>query len=129
MRIFFDVDNTLLYSSGANWNLRPGTQEVMALLKEHGHDLYIWSATGLLHCQRLVRRYNLEPFVTACFDKDPACGVTPDIIVDDDWYLVEKYSGVCVAAYRRPDPEDRELFRILEVLETWNALKMSEDGS
>ena len=116
MRIFFDVDNTLLYSSGAEWVLRPGTRHVIAALKSQGHDIYIWSATGQLHCERLVGRYELDLFVTACFDKDPACPVKPDLIVDDDWYLVQKYSGILVEAFRRPDPEDRELYRVLEEL-------------
>ena len=42
--------------------------------------------------------------------------VTPDLIVDDDWFLVQKYSGVLVSALRSPDPDDRELFLVLEAV-------------
>jgi phosphoglycolate phosphatase-like HAD superfamily hydrolase len=118
MRIFFDVDNTLLYSSGSQWVLRPGTLETLAALKELGLELYIWSATGQLHCERLVQRYNLASYIICCFDKDPTCPVKPDLIVDDDWFLVEKYTGILVEAFRVPDPDDREMFRVLEELRT-----------
>lgn len=118
MRIFFDVDNTLLCSTEDQWILRPGTREIMETLKALGQELYIWSATGQAHCERLVQRYDLHPYIINCFDKDPACPVKPDLIIDDDWFLVEKYSGFVVEAFRAPNPNDRELFRVLEELKS-----------
>ena len=119
MRIFFDVDHTILNSSGDDWVLRPGTAEVMAALKAMGHDLYMWSATGLPHCERVIGRYGLTPFITEAFEKSPSPPIFPEIIIDDDDYLVGMYSGVWVSAYRDPDPADRELFRALETVRVW----------
>ncbi|MBI2935437.1 MAG: hypothetical protein HYY31_01290 [Chloroflexi bacterium] len=121
-RIFFDVDQTLLYSSGNGWSLRPGVHEVFSQLKARGFDIYIWSATGKPHCERLVDTYGLGDYVTECFDKDGNLSLKPDLIVDDDWFLVEKYSGIQVTAYRQPDPEDQELFRVLATLEAQSNL-------
>ncbi|MBI4233244.1 MAG: HAD family hydrolase [Chloroflexi bacterium] len=117
MRIFFDVDLTLLYSVGNSWALRPGVREVFSRVRALGHTIYLWSATGKPHAERLVRTYGLEAWVEECLDKDSDCPVKPDMIVDDDRYLVEKYSGVWVKPYRDPDPSDRELFRVLEALD------------
>ena len=39
---------------------------------------------------------------------------TPDLIIDDDWYLVEKYGGYCVSQYKKVDESDRELLEIVE---------------
>jgi hypothetical protein len=50
------------------------------------------------------------------FDKDPRVQPRPDFIIDDDWYLVEKYGGHCVRQYRAIDPGDRDLEAALERL-------------
>ncbi|MSQ11298.1 MAG: HAD family hydrolase [Dehalococcoidia bacterium] len=113
MRIFVDIDNTLLASSESEWALRPGACEVLAALQGHGHAVYLWSATGRAHCQRIAEHFGLQPFITEYFDKDPDCPIKPDLIVDDDWYLVQKYSGVLVTPFREPDPNDRELYKVL----------------
>ena len=117
MRIFFDVDLTLLNSSPAGWALRPRARQVLGCLKARGHEVYLWTATGQAHAQRVVQRYRLKPLVCACLDKDPNSPLLPDFIVDDDPYLVEKYGGVLVTPYRDPDPKDRELFKVLEYLD------------
>ena len=123
MRVFFDVDLTLLHAEGTAWTLRPGAREVLARLREMGHEVYLWTATGHEHARRLVERFGLHEWVTDCFDKDPDCPVQPDLVVDDDPYLVEKYGGIWVQPYREPDPQDRELFRVLERLERWNGAR------
>ena len=115
MNIFFDVDQTLLHSSPDDgWFLRPGTAEVIESLNKSGHFVYIWTASGRMHALKLVERYNLGDLVVDCFDKDPVTApLLPDMIVDDDPFLVEKYSGVLVSQYREVDAGDRELFRVL----------------
>ncbi len=115
MKIFFDVDGTLLYSDGDGWVLRPGVVEVFAALQEIGHLVYLWTATGELHARRLVKRYGLDDLVVDCFDKDPVTApVLPDAVVDDDAYLVEKYTGVHVQPFQGSDPNDCELQSVLE---------------
>ena len=118
MNIFFDVDQTLLHSEATEWHLRPGVHEVFKTLKSMGHVLYIWTASGERHARRLVDRYELDHLVSGCFDKDPVTApLLPDMVVDDDAYLVEKYTGVLVEQYRAPDPSDRELYRVLDFFE------------
>ena len=115
MKIFFDVDQTLLHSSPEGWDLRPGSSEVLRALTEMGHEVYLWTASGKLHARRLVERYDLHDFVLDCFDKDPTTvPMLPDMVVDDDWFLVEKYKGILVSQYREADPNDRELYRVLD---------------
>ncbi|MBI4336812.1 MAG: hypothetical protein HY683_03145 [Chloroflexi bacterium] len=120
MKVFFDVDLTLLNSSGAEWVLRPGAGEVLAGVVRLGHDVYLWSATGQQHAQRVVETFGLQRWVTDCLEKDSNPTVRPDLVVDDDSFLVEKYSGVCVRPYREPDPADRELYRVLEAVTGWD---------
>jgi hypothetical protein len=115
MNIFFDVDQTLLHSEANAWHLRPGVQEVFESLKSMGHVVYIWTASGEMHARRLVKRYELGHLVSGCFDKDPVTApLLPDMVVDDDEFLVEKYTGFLVKQYNAPDLSDRELYRVLE---------------
>ncbi|GBD10867.1 hypothetical protein HRbin23_00517 [bacterium HR23] len=117
MKVFFDVDLTLLCAQGDQWALRPGTEEVFRRLTEMGCQVYVWTATGRPHAERVVRTFGLAPWVTACLDKDSDCPIRPDMVVDDDEFLVQKYSGVWVRPYRQVDPHDRELYRVLEAVE------------
>ena len=38
----------------------------------------------------------------------------PDVIIDDDQYLVEKYGGFTVSQYKKINEKDRELLEITE---------------
>ncbi|MFN3973895.1 MAG: hypothetical protein ACK4K2_01265 [Dehalococcoidia bacterium] len=117
MKVFFDVDLTLLFADGSRWALRPGAEEVFRLLKGQGCDIYVWTATGRSHAERVVHTFGLAPWVTDCLDKDSDCPIRPDMVVDDDEFLVQKYSGVWVKPYRQVDPDDRELYRVVEAVE------------
>jgi hypothetical protein len=112
VNIFFDVDHTLCFAQ----ELRPGTHEAMRRIKEAGHTIYVWSAGGADYSRRVVDRHELYHWVEACFDKDPRVEPRPDIIIDDDWYLVEKYGGYLVSQYKANDPDDREFADIVERL-------------
>ena len=61
----------------------------------------------------------LSEWVDGMFDKDPRVKPYPDFIIDDDWYLVEKYGGHCVSQYKAINPDDREfedaLFKLAEL--------------
>lgn len=99
--------------------LRPGAHEAMRRLKAAGHGVYVWSASGLAHVERVVGMHGLSEWVDGMFDKDPRVLPYPDFIIDDDWYLVEKYGGHCVSQYKAVNPEDREfedaLFKLAEL--------------
>jgi len=120
LNIFFDVDQTLVFIDQHTNALRPGAHEAMRRLKEAGHGVFVWSAAGMAHVERVVRLHGLEEWVDGMFDKDPRVRPYPDFIIDDDWYLVEKYGGHCVSQYRAIDPEDREFENAL--------LKLAELG-
>lgn len=109
LHVFFDVDHTLVYPNQHFNALRPGAHEVMERIRAAGHGVYVWSAGGEEYCRRTVAMHQLGHLVDDCFDKDPRVKPRPDFIIDDDWYLVEKYGGHCVSQYKSVDEEDREL--------------------
>jgi hypothetical protein len=116
MNVFFDVDHTLVYISAETNALRPGAHEAMRRLKEAGHGVYVWSASGLTHVERVVHMHGLAEWVDGMFDKDPRVQPQPDFIIDDDWYLVEKWGGYCVSQYKAVDESDAELLLAIESL-------------
>ena len=116
LNVFFDVDHTLVYTTHEQSSLRPGAHEAMARLKYAGHSIYVWSAGGQLYSERTVERFGLSEWVDGCFDKHPRVEPTPDVIIDDDWYLVEKYGGYYVSQYKEVNESDRELLEIVDKL-------------
>lgn len=116
MNVFFDVDHTLVFIDQNTNALRPGAREAMARLKLAGHGVYVWSASGLAHVERTCELHGLGEWVDGMFDKDPRVRPYPDFIIDDDWYLVEKYGGHCVSQYKAVNHEDREFEAALERL-------------
>ena len=117
LNVFFDVDHTLVFVNQHVNALRPGAKEAMERLTSAGHTVYVWSAGGEDYSRKTVERHGLGAWVEDCFDKHPKVQPTPDIIIDDDWYLVEKYGGYCVTQYREVDETDREFHRVVEELE------------
>ncbi|MCC6388400.1 MAG: HAD family hydrolase [Dehalococcoidia bacterium] len=116
INVFFDVDHTLVFVSHEVNALRPRAHDAMRLLKAAGHGVYVWSAGGKDYVERIVDMHGLRQFVDGCFDKDPKVQPRPDFIIDDDWYLVEKYGGHCVSQYKAVNDEDAELLVALESL-------------
>src|SRR5690606_38666997 len=110
LNVFFDVDHTLVYVDQHTNILRPGAHDAMETLKKAGHDVFVWSAGGKAYVERIVDMHGLIKWVDGCFDKDPRVEPTPHFIIDDDWYLVEKYSGFLVTQYKAVNPADREFF-------------------
>jgi hypothetical protein len=88
----------------------------MRRLKEAGHAVYVWSAGGSHYVERVVEMHGLAAWVDGCFDKDPRVLPAPDFIIDDDWYLVEKYGGHLVSQYKAVNPDDAELLAAIERL-------------
>lgn len=116
LNVFFDVDHTLVHVDQHDNYLRPGAEEAMARLKAAGHNVYVWSAGGQEYVERIVRVHELTAWVDGCFDKDPKVQPRPDLIIDDDWYLVEKYGGHVVSQYKVVNHADRELLDIIDIL-------------
>jgi hypothetical protein len=114
--IYFDVDHTLLFVDQYTNVLRPGARQAMQRLKESGHSVYVWSAGGKEYVERMVVLHELAEWVDGCFDKNPKVDPSPDWIIDDDWYLVEKYNGYLVSQYKRIDEMDNEFEAIIEAL-------------
>ncbi|SVD99851.1 uncharacterized protein METZ01_LOCUS452705, partial [marine metagenome] len=116
VNIFFDVDHTLLLNTKDYSALRPGAHISMQTLSELGNEVHVWSAGGKNYCQRIVEQHGLSNWVTDCHDKSPKVQPKPDVIIDDDHYLVEKYGGYTVSQYKKIDENDRELLEITEQL-------------
>jgi len=122
MRIFFDVDDTLI-----TWDvrLRPGVHEVFGRLREDGHDLYLWSGYGPRW--EVVRRFDLHEHVIDCFWKPlydhhsrlDELGVPfrPDFVVDDHPDIVAAFPGVQIREPRMPLDRDTEMWRIYEAIQ------------
>lgn len=116
LNVFFDVDHTLVFVDQHVNALRPGAREAMAQLKAAGHAVYVWSAGGEHYSRRTVEMHGLIEYVDDCFDKHPRVEPPPDIIIDDDWFLVEKYGGYVVSQYKEVNEADRELHEIMQKL-------------
>ena len=114
MNIFFDVDHTLLLNTKDYSVLRPGAHISMQKLSELGNEVHVWSAGGKTYCERIVEQHGLTNWVTDCHDKSPKVQPQPDVIIDDDQYLVEKYGGFTVSQYKKINEKDRELLEITE---------------
>src|SRR5262245_65689014 len=88
MRIFFDVDLTIL---GQDGTLRPGTRELFAQLADEGHEVYVWSGMGERWDE--LRRHELEELVHGVYRKpitrmwagheEWGLPFPPDFVVDD----------------------------------------------
>ena len=120
MRIFFDVDDTLI-----TWDvrLRPNVHEVFARLRDDGHDLYLWSGYGPRW--EVVRRFELQEHIIDCYWKPlhdhhnrlTELGVpfVPDYTIDDHEQIIHAFGGSVIKAASGPFfDEDNEMWRVYE---------------
>ncbi len=134
MRLFFDMDNTLIGDRG---QLRPLVREVFERLTAEGHDIYIWSGIGLRW--REVREHALDPYVLDCYYK-PIEGwealqaeqaalreFEPDLVIDDIPAFVEEYGGIVVRPYFWERADDREMERVHRIVQDVAATGSSSD--
>jgi hypothetical protein len=49
---------------------------------------------------------------------DPLGIMNPDFVVDDHPHLVDIFGGCVVGPYRRVDPGDREMWRVVSAVES-----------
>ncbi len=121
VNIYFDVDHTIIDTFNA---LRPGVRELFTELKDSGHIIYLWSGLGMRW--EIVEKHTLEHLVFDCFEKPlthyermlAPMGITvrPDFVIDDHPDPVAHFGGCVVVRYLTPNPADREMWRVGDVI-------------
>ncbi|GBD11149.1 hypothetical protein HRbin23_00801 [bacterium HR23] len=125
LHIFFDMDYTIL---GMDGSLRPGVQEVFQRLRQDGHTIHIWSGMGVRWGE--VRSNGLANLVAGVYEKplqDYRLAVQrmvergeiprfPDLVVDDYPEIVSALGGIVVRPYFWPNPNDREMERVYQII-------------
>ena len=124
MRIFFDVDYTIL---GVDYSLRPGTHETFERLVADGHEIHIWSGEGLRHA--VLENHELTHFVTGVYEKpihdyvarleELGVDVVPDFVIDDYNEIVTVFGGYYATEYYRHREDDNEMALIYECISEW----------
>jgi len=119
MKVFFDVDYTLIADDGS---LRPYVREVFEKLKEDGHDIYIWSGVGLRW--EVINRHELREYIETCYLKplsdyrdaliELGVDIIPDFCIDDHNGIVLAFGGTAVKPYYTKNLNDQELLRVYE---------------
>ena len=124
MKIFFDVDYTLIADDGS---LRPHVHEVFQKIKDDGHDIYIWSGVGIRW--EVVNRHNLRQYIETCYLKplsdyketliELGVDVMPDFVIDDHSGVPLAFGGVVVRPYYTRNETDEELLRVYDELKNF----------
>ncbi len=119
MKIFFDVDYTLIADDGS---LRPHVKEIFEKIKQDGHDIYIWSGVGLRW--EVVNRHDLKQYIETCYIKplsdyreslvELGVNIMPDFCIDDHNGVVLAFSGTAVRPYYTKNPNDEEMLRVYQ---------------
>lgn len=112
MNVFFDVQGTLLTMEDVP---RPRAREAFLMLKENGHDLYLWSSGGAGYAAATAELLGVADLVSGCFSKRSEPGVPVDFAVDDDASVVEAHAGYRIEPFEG-DPCDEELLRAAEAV-------------
>ena len=112
MNVFFDVQGTLLTMEEAP---RPRAREAFLMLKDQGHDLYLWSSGGAGYAAKAAELLGVADLVSGCLDKRQEPDVPVEFAVDDDEAVDEAQGGYLIAAFDG-DPWDEELLRAAEAV-------------
>ena len=112
MNVFFDVQGTLLTMEEVP---RPRAREAFLMIKEGGHDLYLWSSGGAGYAAGAADLLGVADLVSGCFGKRREPGVPVDFAVDDDVSVVEAHGGYHITPFDG-DPYDEELLRAAEAI-------------
>lgn len=110
--VFVDVLGTLLTDEEIP---RPRAREVFLMIKEEGHDLYLWSSGGAGYAVTAADLLGVADIISGCFDKRQEPDVPVDFAVDDDASVVEAHGGYRVTPFDG-DPWDEELLRVAEAI-------------
>jgi hypothetical protein len=114
MNVFFDVQGTLI-DGGIP---RPQAREVFTKLAASGHDVYLWSSAGAGYAASAADLLGVQGLILGCHSKFAPPPVNVDYAVDDSPDIVESYGGYTVTPFDG-DPEDRELWRVVEALKQY----------
>lgn len=131
LKIFFDVDYTLLSMDGS---LRPGTRRTFERLVADGHAVYIWSGVGLRTAE--MERHELQDLISGIYKKPiydfvnglESLGVPhwPDFVIDDYPEIVDTFGGVLARPYFFRSQDDDEMERIYAIIQDFVAAGRSE---
>ena len=135
MNIFFDMDYTIL--GGMDGSLRPRVPEVFQRLIQDGHEIYVWSGTGIRTAE--IQRFNLGEYVTGIFhkpledfeEKIKARGIPvhPDLVVDDYPEIVGALGGILVRPYNFAKEDDQEMERVYNIISAYAQNGHSDDSA
>jgi hypothetical protein len=122
LKIFFDVDYTLLSMDGS---LRPMTRQTFEKLIGDGHQVFIWSGVGDRTAD--VKRHELQDLVSGVYKKpiyDFVHGLEllkvphwPDFVIDDYPDIVDTFGGVLARPYFFRSQDDDEMEHIYSIIE------------
>ena len=84
------------------------------MLKEKGHDVYLWSSGGAGYAATAADLLGVADLVEGCLDKRQEPGVPVGFAVDDA-SIMEAHGGHRVAPFDG-DPYDEELLRAVEAV-------------
>ena len=87
------------------------------MLREKGHDLYLWSSGGAGYASVAAELLGVADLVSDCFGKRREPDVPVDFVVDDDRSMVEAHGGYRITPFDG-DPKDEELMRVTQAEET-----------
>ncbi len=110
--VYFDVLGTLLTDEEVP---RPRAREAFLILKDSGHEVYLWSSGGAGYAATAAELIGVADLVSGCFDKRQEPGVPVDFAVDDDASVVEAHGGYRIGAFDG-DPGDEDLLRAAEAI-------------
>lgn len=111
MNVFFDVQGTLISDSRP----RPHVRAVFLELSRMGHHIYLWSSAGDAFAANAARFLEVEDVIFGCYPKTSAVPITVDFVVDDYKEFAARHGGYAISPFDG-DPEDDELWRVVEVL-------------
>ena len=131
LKIFFDVDYTLLSMDGS---LRPRTRDTFEKLIADGHRIFIWSGVGLRDDD--VKRHDLQDLVSGIYKKpiyDFINGLEllkvphwPDFVIDDYPEIVDTFGGVLARPYFFRSADDDEMDHIYDIIKDFTTTGKSE---
>jgi hypothetical protein len=117
MRVFFDVDYTILSS---DYNIRAGTAETFRRLVADGHEVHVWSGEGRRH--DVLRDFELEQYVSGLYQKpisnyvrrlrDFGIDFLPDFVIDDYPEIVSVFGGYQVPDFCLKQFDDDEMEQV-----------------
>lgn len=111
MNVFFDVQGTFV----AGGKPRPHAREVFQKLEDLGHGVYPWSSAGGAYAASAAKLLGVEDLILGCYSKSTPPPVSVDFVVDDQADFARHHGGHAIAPFDG-NPEDRELWRVVEAL-------------